>query len=79
MRIYTVPGLVATTEKGNKIDTELPLAAPGTYNVVVEGYDRCSHAFRTPVAVTVNSEKPSPVGVTVTSPANNANVSNSSP
>ena len=74
MRIYTAPGMVAMTEKANKIDTQLPLAAPGTYNVVVESYDRCNHAFRTPVQVTVNSEKPSPEGVTVVSPANDAAV-----
>ena len=75
MRIYTAPGMIALTEKSNKIDTELPLAAPGTYNVVVEGYDRCSHAFRTPVVVTVNAAKPSPEGVTVMSPANQSTVS----
>ena len=75
MRIYTGPGMVAMTEKGGKIDTQLPLAAPGTYNVVVEGYDRCNHAFRSPVVVTVNSEKTSPEGVTVMSPANDATVS----
>lgn len=75
MRIYTAPGMVAMTQKAAKIDTQLPLTAPGTYNVVVEAYDRCNHAFRSPVLVTVNSAKPSPDGVTVMSPANDATVS----
>jgi hypothetical protein len=54
---------------GASLDTSISLNA-GTYNTVVEEWDKCGGATYTPIAINVTA----PAGVTVTSPENNATV-----
>jgi hypothetical protein len=52
MRIYTAPGVAAYTVSGASLDTYLSLT-PGTYNVVVQAWDKCGGVYKTPLTVTV--------------------------
>jgi hypothetical protein len=52
MRIYTAPGVAAYTVNGASMDTYLRMAT-GTYNVVVQAWDNCGNAYKTPLRVTV--------------------------
>jgi hypothetical protein len=55
---------------GASLNISVPLS-PGKNNTVVEEWDYCGGATYTPIALTVSN----PTGVTVTSPANNSQVS----
>ena len=52
MGIYTAPGALAYVQNGAALDTHLPLS-PGTYNTVVQAWDSCGGALKTPVTITV--------------------------
>jgi Phosphoesterase family len=73
MGIYTAPGQLAYVQNGAALDTQLPLS-PGTYNTVVQAWDNCGGALKTPVTITVSSGGGSN-GVFVSSPINNSSVS----
>jgi hypothetical protein len=53
MGIYTAPGQLAYTVNGASMNYNLPLNS-GTYNAVVEEWDRCGGASTKPVTITVN-------------------------
>jgi hypothetical protein len=53
MGIYTAPGQLAYTVNGASMNTNLTLS-PGTYNTVVEEWDKCGGAATTPVKITVS-------------------------
>src|SRR5450756_1321582 len=52
MGIYTAPGVLAYTVSGSALNTELTLN-PGTYNTVVQEWDNCGGATKTPITITV--------------------------
>jgi len=52
MGIYTAPGVLAYVQNGAALDTLLPLAA-GTYNTVVQAWDKCGGALKAPATITV--------------------------
>jgi hypothetical protein len=54
MGIYTAPGQLAYVVNGASMNTSLSLN-PGTYNTVVEEWDKCGGAATTPVTITVSS------------------------
>jgi len=54
MGIYTAPGVLVYVQQGASLKTSLNLAA-GTYNTVVEEWDRCGGASTTPIKITVSS------------------------
>jgi hypothetical protein len=54
MGIYTAPGVLAYTVNGASLSTNLNLSA-GTYNTVVQEWDNCGGALKTPITITVNS------------------------
>jgi major membrane immunogen (membrane-anchored lipoprotein) len=54
MGIYTSPYQLAYTVNGASLNTNLSLT-PGTYNTVVEEWDKCGGASTTPVTITVSS------------------------
>lgn len=54
MGIYTAPSQLAYVVNGARLKTSLALT-PGTYNVVVEEWDRCGGAATTPLTITVAS------------------------
>lgn len=54
MGIYTAPYQLAYVTNGANLNTTLTLSA-GTYNTVVEEWDKCGGAAVTPITVTVNS------------------------
>ena len=53
MGIYTAPGVLAYTHNGSSLNTELTLS-PGTYNTVVQEWDKCGGAATTPITITVS-------------------------
>ena len=67
MGIYTAPGVLAYTVGGAELKTELTLN-PGTYNTVVQEWDNCGGASKTPIKITVGGP------VKVTAPANGSSV-----
>jgi hypothetical protein len=67
MGIYTAPGQLAYVVNGASLNATLNLN-PGTYNTVVEEWDRCGGAAKTPITINVVSSSQ----VNVTSPANNS-------
>src|SRR5580692_5591759 len=71
MGIYTAPNVLAYTVNGNKLNTELTLT-PGTYNTVVQEWDNCGGASKTPVTIFVKGSAPE---VQVLAPTNNSKVS----
>ena len=54
MGIYTAPYQLAYSVNGASLSTSLALT-PGTYNMVVEEWDRCGGAATTPLIITVAS------------------------
>ncbi len=54
MGIYTAPYQLAYVVQGDSMNTTLTLS-PGTYNTVVEEWDKCGGAATTPVKITVGS------------------------
>jgi hypothetical protein len=54
MGIYTAPYQLAYSVNGASLNTSLNLS-PGTYNAVVQEWDRCGGAATAPVRITVNS------------------------
>jgi major membrane immunogen (membrane-anchored lipoprotein) len=73
MGIYTAPGVLAYRVSGASLNAVLTLN-PGTYNTVVQEWDNCGAAAKTPVAITVAGPQ-SGGSVQVTAPANNSTVS----
>ena len=69
--VYTAPGVLAYWNYGANLNTNLNLA-PGTYNTVVQDWDNCGGAGKTPVTITVTSG--SSGSVSVSSPGNNSTV-----
>jgi major membrane immunogen (membrane-anchored lipoprotein) len=67
MGIYTAPGVLAYTVSGSALNTELTLN-PGTYNTVVQEWDNCGGATKTPITITVGGP------VKVTAPTNGSSV-----
>jgi hypothetical protein len=53
MGIYTGPNQLAYTVGGSSLNTSLNLS-PGTYNTVVEEWDKCGGAATTPIKITVS-------------------------
>lgn len=53
MGIYTAPSQLAYVVNGASLNTSLSLS-PGTYNTVVEEWDKCGGAATTPVTITVS-------------------------
>lgn len=72
MGIYPAPSWLVYTVDGSSLNTTVALN-PGTYNAVVEEWDRCGGASTAAVKITVQTG----TGVHVTSPANNSNVGTS--
>ena len=60
MGIYTAPGVLAYVVKGAALNTSLALST-GTYKTVVQEWDNCGGALKTPINITVNSG-PAPAG-----------------
>src|SRR5207237_56982 len=54
MDIYTAPNVLAYTVNGASLNTKLNLSA-GTYNTMVQEWDNCGGAAKTPVTITVGS------------------------
>src|SRR6266536_724257 len=54
MGIYTAPYVLAYKVSGSSLNTNLSLA-PGTYNTVVQEWDKCGGASKTAVTITVSS------------------------
>lgn len=52
MGIYTAPGKLAYTVNGSSLNTNLSLGN-GTYNIVVEEWDKCGWSATTPIKLTV--------------------------
>ena len=72
MGIYTAPGQLAYKVNGASLNTLLKLN-PGTYNTVVQEWDKCGGFAKAPITITVNSS--ATAGVSVSAPANNSTVS----
>jgi len=53
MGIYTAPNKLAYVGNGSSLNTSLSLS-PGTYNTVVEEWDKCGGASSTPIKITVS-------------------------
>lgn len=51
--IYTAPGQLAYVANGSTLNTSLSLN-PGTYNTVVQAWDYCGGAEKTPITITVS-------------------------
>ena len=58
MGIYTAPFVLAYKVSGASINTNLPLA-PGTYNTVVQEWDKCGSSTKTAITITVSGTAPS--------------------
>jgi len=71
--IYTAPGALAYRVSGASLNTILTLN-PGSYNTVVQEWDNCGGAAKTPVSITVGGPQSSG-SVLVTAPTNNSTVS----
>jgi hypothetical protein len=52
MRIYTAPGVSAYTVNAASLDTYLKMKN-GTYNVVIQAWDKCGNVYKTPLLVAV--------------------------
>ncbi len=52
MGIYTAPNVLAYKVQGDSLNTELSLSS-GTYNTVVQEWDNCGGASKTPITITV--------------------------
>ena len=74
MGIYTSPGVLAYTVAGASLNTTLTLN-PGAYNTVVQEWDQCGGAAKTPVTINVGGPQSGGGGVHVSAPVNNATVS----
>lgn len=53
MRIYTAPGVNAYTVNSGSLDMRLSLAT-GTYNIVIQAWDKCGHVYQAPETITVH-------------------------
>lgn len=69
MGIYTAPGQLAYVSQGASLKTNLALTA-GNHTAVVQEWDNCGGAGKTPVTFTAKAES----GVSVSEPANNTSV-----
>lgn len=69
--IYTAAGQLAYVANGSTLNTSLSLN-PGTYNTVVQEWDKCGGASKTPITLNVANDSSSASQVKVTSPANNS-------
>jgi len=73
MGIYTAPGVLAYRVTGASLNTTLTLN-PGNYSTVVQEWDNCGGAAKTPITITVAGPQ-SGGSVQVAAPANNSTVS----
>jgi hypothetical protein len=73
MGIYAAPGILAYRVSGASLNTTLTLN-PGNYSTVVQEWDNCGGAAKTPVTITVAGPQ-SGGSVQVSAPANNSTVS----
>jgi len=73
MGIYTSPGVLAYQVRGASLNTVLTLN-PGNYNTVVQEWDHCGGAAKTPVSIAVAGVK-SGGSVQVSAPLSNSTVS----
>jgi len=71
MGIYTSPGQLAYVENGSTLHTSLSLN-PGTYNTVVQAWDNCGGAEKTPITINVASSSTNASQVSISTPANNS-------
>lgn len=71
--IYTAPGELAYSTPGSSLNTSLTLN-PGTYNTVVQEWDKCGGSSKTPITIHVSGSGTGS-SVKVSSPANNSSVS----
>jgi hypothetical protein len=71
MGIYTAPGQLAYVENGSTLHTSLSLN-PGTYNTVVQAWDNCGGAEKTPITINVAGSSTNASPVSVSTPANNS-------
>lgn len=55
--IYTAPFVLAYKVSGSALNTNLPLA-PGTYNTVVQEWDKCGSSSKAAVTITVSGATP---------------------
>ena len=75
MGIYTASGVLAFTSPGASLNTTISLN-PGNYSTVVQEWDNCGGFAKTPITINVaNTTGTANSSVTVTAPANNAQVS----
>jgi phosphatidylinositol-3-phosphatase len=72
MGIYTAPYVLAYKVSGSSLNTYLSLAA-GTYNTVVQEWDKCGGSTKTAVTITVSSST-SASSIYVTSPTSGSSV-----
>ena len=68
MGIYSAPGILAYSTRGNSLNTEL-LLKPGEYQTVVQEWDNCGGASTTPITINVAASSGE---VQVAAPANNS-------
>ena len=52
MGVYTAPGVLAHQSNGPTLNADVPLN-PGTYDTVVQAWDGCGGAWKTPIRITV--------------------------
>ena len=75
MGIYTAPGVLAFVSLGARLDHILSLN-PGSYSTVVQEWDNCGGAAKTPVTINVaTTSGTANSSVLISAPANNAQVS----
>jgi hypothetical protein len=72
MGIYTAPGVLSHLVPGARVNTVLNLN-PGNYNTVVQAWDNCGGAAKTPVAIAVAGPQAGG-SVQVTAPLSNSTV-----
>ena len=72
MGIYTAPFVLSYVVNGSSINTNLNLS-PGTYKTVVEAWDNCGGAVKTPITITVAGS--TQTGVFVTKPTTGSTAS----
>jgi hypothetical protein len=64
--IYTAPYVLAYKVSGSSLNTYLTLS-PGTYNAVVQEWDKCGGSTKTAVTITVSGTSSGAIPAAVTS------------
>lgn len=70
--VYTAPYVLSYVINGSSLNTNLNLN-PGTYNTVIQAWDNCGGAVKTPITITVAGS--TQTGVFVTKPASGSTAS----